>query len=403
MYGKAFSQMYTGSMYGAGLHVFAVWGWVIAHTHHSDDSVEINPKLLAAALGGSLENIVDALAYLCAPDKHSRSPEEDGRRLVKEGEFVYRVVNAEKYHKMQDDDARRESSRTRKRKQRSRDVTPGHTPSQSVPSKSHQEEVKEEEEVKETKKQKTTAVQKAEPPEDFLKAKSNNPATDNELTEWATSIYLKYPTRIKEGKENTLAHIVARLKKFETYTAQLGELERIKAHADTYCKSCVAIKLKPKPSEEFFRDNIDDLPEAVEKYNPVAVWCEEYKRIHRVAPIVTGKDAGILTALAKGIKDEIQWRKMIVKYLKCIMQKYVDSGWPTGMFAATINTWKIEVGNAYNEPEQQRVFEHGGGDEESLESVLASARAESGRGESGPGVDDSGAESRNGCAEHVAG
>ena len=53
----------------------------------------MNPKLLAFILGGKIEEIESALAYLCAPDPESRSKAEDGRRMVKEGEYQYRIVN----------------------------------------------------------------------------------------------------------------------------------------------------------------------------------------------------------------------------------------------------------------------------------------------------------------------
>ena len=53
MYGKFFSCTFTGSMYGAGSDVFAVWGHMIANTVES--VVEL--KMLAPMLGTSLEGI----------------------------------------------------------------------------------------------------------------------------------------------------------------------------------------------------------------------------------------------------------------------------------------------------------------------------------------------------------
>src|SRR3989338_2531118 len=50
MYGKHFAQTYTGSMFGAGPVVFAVWGYVIANARR-DGTVEVNAQLVAAAPG----------------------------------------------------------------------------------------------------------------------------------------------------------------------------------------------------------------------------------------------------------------------------------------------------------------------------------------------------------------
>jgi hypothetical protein len=53
--------------------------------------------LVAAIIGTSPDKIQLALDYLCSPDPESRSKLEDGRRLVKEGQFMYRMVNFAEY------------------------------------------------------------------------------------------------------------------------------------------------------------------------------------------------------------------------------------------------------------------------------------------------------------------
>ena len=120
MYGKHFASMYTGSMFGAGAIVFAVWGYVIGNTVESQ--VELNPKLLAAILGESEEGVTTAIATLCAPDKASRNKGTDGRRLVREGEFAYRVVNHANYRRVRDESDRREYNRAKKAEGRSKGV-----------------------------------------------------------------------------------------------------------------------------------------------------------------------------------------------------------------------------------------------------------------------------------------
>ena len=118
MYGKFFASCFTGSMMGAGPVVFAVWGYVIANACKS--TMELNPKLLATMIGCDEQQIVDAIAYLCAPDPASRTKDNDGRRLTKEQGFQYFVVNHDKYRKLVNEEERREYFRDRKRIQRNR-------------------------------------------------------------------------------------------------------------------------------------------------------------------------------------------------------------------------------------------------------------------------------------------
>jgi len=96
-------------MYGAGVNVFAVWGYVIAKARSG--MVELNPKRLADTLGGKVEEIEGAIEFLCRKDPHSRFKEHDGRRLLKEGEFQYFVPSHEYYRKIQNEEHRREYNR----------------------------------------------------------------------------------------------------------------------------------------------------------------------------------------------------------------------------------------------------------------------------------------------------
>lgn len=118
MYGKSFASMYQGSMVGAGINVFAVWNYAISNA--SRGYLEINPVLLAMILGGREEDITKALEYLTRPDPKSRSKEEDGRRLVREGQFLYRVVNWHEYQKIRNEDERREYNRRKQSEYRAR-------------------------------------------------------------------------------------------------------------------------------------------------------------------------------------------------------------------------------------------------------------------------------------------
>lgn len=100
----------------AGPEVFAVWAYVIAHTQNS--TVELNPRLLAAVIGSTPDRMTGAIDRLCAEDPASRSKNDGGRRLIREGEYQYRVPNHEKYRSIRDEDGRREYNRNKQREHR---------------------------------------------------------------------------------------------------------------------------------------------------------------------------------------------------------------------------------------------------------------------------------------------
>lgn len=115
MYGKHFEKMYTGSLLGAGAEVFALMGYVISHQKPPDFTVEVNPKLVCVMLGEPEEEIEAALEFLCAPDPNSRSHKEEGRRLVRVGQYLYRVVNGPDYHGIKSQEELRAYWREQKR------------------------------------------------------------------------------------------------------------------------------------------------------------------------------------------------------------------------------------------------------------------------------------------------
>jgi len=127
MYGKHFSSMYEGSMVGAGAAVFAVMGYVIANAvpdRTVGTQVELNPKLIAFILGESQKEVEKAIEFLCQPDPESRTKVEQGRRLIRLGQFDYKVVNGEKYRAMRDEEKRREQNREAKRREREKPHRP---------------------------------------------------------------------------------------------------------------------------------------------------------------------------------------------------------------------------------------------------------------------------------------
>jgi len=118
MYGKAFAEMYKGSMYGAGADVFAVWGFVIANA--VDSTVELHPTYVSAVIGMTEERFGKALEWLMRPDSKSRTEAEDGRRLVSEGAYQYHVPSWEKWNNLRNEEDRRAKNREYKRASRLR-------------------------------------------------------------------------------------------------------------------------------------------------------------------------------------------------------------------------------------------------------------------------------------------
>jgi hypothetical protein len=98
-------------------------GYVIAHQRPDDavgGQVRLNPTLLATIFGEPVKRIQEAIDYLCSPDPRSTTPDEEGRRLVKIGQFDYRVVNAAKYLAIRNEEERREANRIRQAAHRSK-------------------------------------------------------------------------------------------------------------------------------------------------------------------------------------------------------------------------------------------------------------------------------------------
>lgn len=128
MFGKAFSSMYSGSMVGSGAVAFAVWGYVIANARPDrklGGYVELNPTLLSAIIGEPVARIEEAIHNFCRPDARSRTKTRDGRRLIRQGEFAYQVVNFQKYRDIRNEEARREQNRVAQERFRAKKLGPG--------------------------------------------------------------------------------------------------------------------------------------------------------------------------------------------------------------------------------------------------------------------------------------
>ena len=108
-------------MVGSGSPTFAVWSYVIAKMQPDKEvgaQVELNPKLLAFILGEKEDVVEKVIQKMCSPDAKSRTPDEQGKRLIRLGQFSYRVVNGVKYLGIRDLESKRAADRDRKAKSR---------------------------------------------------------------------------------------------------------------------------------------------------------------------------------------------------------------------------------------------------------------------------------------------
>jgi len=117
MYGKIFSTMFTGSMFGSGPVMFATMAYVIANMDE-EGIVELNPLMLAVMIGTTPEEIEKAISTCCSPDPKSRSQEEEGRKLLHVESFMYWAVNSKKYTEIKNAETRRESNKLAQQKAR---------------------------------------------------------------------------------------------------------------------------------------------------------------------------------------------------------------------------------------------------------------------------------------------
>ena len=117
-FGKLYAKTFTGSLYGCGPVRLAVWAYAIANALPPDGIVELNPKMLSGAIGTDEAQTTEAIAYLCAPDPHSRNPEDDGRRLRNVSGFQYKLVNFTAHRNGRDDEERRAYNRIKQREHR---------------------------------------------------------------------------------------------------------------------------------------------------------------------------------------------------------------------------------------------------------------------------------------------
>ena len=112
MYVKLFASLYQGTLRGKsdGILVFTN---LLAHADQHG-MVDIHPRAIAEEVGLSEDAVRVALKYLEATDEESRSPENEGRRIILlDGHraWGWKIVNYGKYRAIKNEDDRREQNR----------------------------------------------------------------------------------------------------------------------------------------------------------------------------------------------------------------------------------------------------------------------------------------------------
>lgn len=112
MYAKLFASIYQGTLRG-NTHGLLVFTNMLAHAD-KDGWVDMHPRVIAEEVGLTVEDVQSAINELEAPDPDSRSPEEDGRRIVRMDEhrsWGWFIVNHAKYRAIRNEEDRREQNR----------------------------------------------------------------------------------------------------------------------------------------------------------------------------------------------------------------------------------------------------------------------------------------------------
>jgi hypothetical protein len=201
MFGKHFASMYEGSMMGAGPTVFAVWGYVISKAVNGE--VELNPRLITVLIGSTEEDVESAIDYLCSEDPRSRNKDENGRRLVKTGEYSYSVTSHALYRGIRHEDDRRDYNRRKQAEYREK-KKPCTEVYHGVPPSAHTEAEAEAEAEAEKKKKGASTKRFIPPSVDDVKAyceeRGNKVDASSFIDHYAANGWMRGKSKIKDWK-----------------------------------------------------------------------------------------------------------------------------------------------------------------------------------------------------------
>ncbi len=114
MYGKVFDSIYDGTLYGHWEAIVTMQQLIVLAP--PDGVVDMTPQALAARTSIPLEILLKWLKILSEPDQYTRTPGEDGRRIVLMDDhrpWGWKLVNHGKYSRLRNMDQKREADRER--------------------------------------------------------------------------------------------------------------------------------------------------------------------------------------------------------------------------------------------------------------------------------------------------
>ena len=121
MYVKMFKSIFDGSLYGQFEPTVVFMAMLVIAER--EGIVDMTPQAIAARCGYPLKIVQRGIAELEKPDRDSRTPDEEGRRIVRLEEsraWGWRITNYEKYEQIRSAEERRLYFRMKKREQRAK-------------------------------------------------------------------------------------------------------------------------------------------------------------------------------------------------------------------------------------------------------------------------------------------
>jgi hypothetical protein len=142
MYGRVFESMYEGTLHGHWEAIVTFQQMLVLC--NSDGVIDMTPHAIAARTSIPLEIITKGIKILSEPDPYSRTPGEDGKRIVLVDEhrpWGWLIVNHAKYQALRNRQDKLDADRLRiaeKRKaSKNSDVAVSRNPSQHVADVAH--------------------------------------------------------------------------------------------------------------------------------------------------------------------------------------------------------------------------------------------------------------------------
>ncbi len=119
MYGKIFRSIYDGTL-GDNWKALITFEQMIVLCD-PDGVIDMTPEAISRTTGIPIEHIKDGIKILESPDPNSRTPGDDGRRIIRldgHREWGWYIVNHKKYKEKTDIEKIRKQNRDRQRKRR---------------------------------------------------------------------------------------------------------------------------------------------------------------------------------------------------------------------------------------------------------------------------------------------